>query len=505
MKKINQYLVSHYPLVWNTRLVWVLLANAILHLLFFLSGYGGMELADLKKHYYLWGVGGGSLMSTSVLSSLLVLIVWLVFYLRNNAFKSHYPIGRWHGAKEFLLIFLMLFTTITYFASYRFGVRLKVRSLTPVARFVEEVNRFNLGKAFIPTGREEYFILNNCENRSRTNVYYNDVNFTDTNNVVRSDTNQQKVKAALRLPDAFSYRHYCTQLLQGFEYEGILQPEELQAQVQQLTSGNDPAAVSSVIADAEALCRRYGIDFQLDREDLARDVFATPTRTPRIRVATSEWTQERNTGRPVRNSQYILTGEIEGLYRFLYECLPNEDSARDRKMLLQICGYVALALSVWLLCYRRFSRKVFLVSIVGTLVWAIFIGLLMASGGGENMFPITCLLLCSGFLLVAFFLLRDRSARTLTGVLLNWHVYLVPYLGFFLYELAESLYEKRLSDGASIYEKVNEQFVQQRYPVLYWINHHSMLLFTIYLLIATVYIALLFNRWARRWQVLPHE
>src|SRR3712207_1270155 len=108
-KKWNNHLLTHYPLLWNTRIVWVLAFNFLLHLLFLVSGFFSLRAADIIHYSSIWSVGGPSLFTLSVLCSLLVLIVWLIFYLRNNAFKNFYRIGRWYLAKEFLLIMIVVF------------------------------------------------------------------------------------------------------------------------------------------------------------------------------------------------------------------------------------------------------------------------------------------------------------------------------------------------------------------------------------------------------------
>ena len=37
--KIDQYLLENYPTIWNTKIIWVLLVNIVIHILFFLMGF----------------------------------------------------------------------------------------------------------------------------------------------------------------------------------------------------------------------------------------------------------------------------------------------------------------------------------------------------------------------------------------------------------------------------------------------------------------------------------
>ncbi|HWJ92989.1 MAG TPA: hypothetical protein VNR87_17870, partial [Flavisolibacter sp.] len=150
MNKFNQYLLTRYPLIWNTKLVWVLIANCIIHLVFFALGFASLSLKTIRDFNSVWSVGGGTLFTFSILCSLLVIIVWLVYFLRNNAFKNFYRIDRWHLAKEFIIILLIIFSSINYFGSYNSGVRLKGRAITNRAALVKEINNVNKAIAFVP-------------------------------------------------------------------------------------------------------------------------------------------------------------------------------------------------------------------------------------------------------------------------------------------------------------------------------------------------------------------
>jgi hypothetical protein len=85
----------------------VILFIAISHVLFFLFGFFsvyGIIAFKLQDQFDANNLGinliGGLIL-------LLGLIVWLMWYLRNNAFKQFYPITVNDLRKEFLLVFLI--------------------------------------------------------------------------------------------------------------------------------------------------------------------------------------------------------------------------------------------------------------------------------------------------------------------------------------------------------------------------------------------------------------
>jgi len=54
INKVNKYLLEHYPLVWNTRLFWMITVSILTHLLFFILGYLIVNnIEDLKEQYKL--------------------------------------------------------------------------------------------------------------------------------------------------------------------------------------------------------------------------------------------------------------------------------------------------------------------------------------------------------------------------------------------------------------------------------------------------------------------
>ena len=128
-KKIQNYLLLHHPLIWNIKLLPVLLTIIIFHIVFFSIGYVQGEL-DFNhfEDFYTYDNIPKVIMFFSVLISILVFIIWLVFYLRNNAFKSFYAIGNSSLYKEWLLILLICTLNCTYIWSFDFGSDCRARS-----------------------------------------------------------------------------------------------------------------------------------------------------------------------------------------------------------------------------------------------------------------------------------------------------------------------------------------------------------------------------------------
>lgn len=500
MNKFNQYLLTRYPLIWNTKLVWVLIANCIIHLVFFALGFASLSLKTIRDFNSVWSVGGGTLFTFSILCSLLVIIVWLVYFLRNNAFKNFYRIDRWHLAKEFIIILLIIFSSINYFGSYNSGVRLKGRAITNRAALVKEINIVNKAIAFVPESKDAYFVLNNCEGRRRGNTLY--PTEIDTSIIPSAmDTVTIKVTRALRRPDAFSYKHYCRRFFNDYYYRGVAQGEVLSEQRNQWIDARNPDSIRNAVNELIGICNRYGIELRLNSDAMARAVFAKPYNKIDTLIPGERYRRDAS-GNLLENNFYLYRYDLKNVFDFLDECHSSPSAASARRSALTVECYLALCASILLLTYRRFSRRVFLISIVGSIVWAIVIGLMVATAGERNAFPVICLTLCFFFLLIAWVMLRSRSSKTLAGVLLTWHSFLVPFVIIFIMMLISQYYSDQ-SNGLGY--PLEDEMGPKLYPFSYWVTTHTYAISQFNLLLTIVYIAITFNSLAKNWHEQPQE
>lgn len=127
-KKIQNYLLLHHPLLWNTKFVPVLITALIINIIFFIWGYseGAINFYSIDYDYY----DGFSHECNfyAVIISILVFILWLVFYFRNNAFKSFYPKKNSSLFKEWIIIAVLCLLNISYTFSYHYAHDLRGRN-----------------------------------------------------------------------------------------------------------------------------------------------------------------------------------------------------------------------------------------------------------------------------------------------------------------------------------------------------------------------------------------
>lgn len=497
-KKLYDRLLTHHPLTWNTRVVWVLSVIFILHLFFFLAGFAEINAGFLKEYYSLSDVLTSGILTFSILCSLALIIIWLVFYLRNNAYKSFYIIDKWHLIKEFFIILIILFFSIIFFESYRLGAWTKTRTITSKQQLVKEANTLNLATAFIPRSKSDYFKLVDCDIESHLRIRFQEaVNYFDSTYTDYYTENSAMIRKALLEKDAFSYKNYCDEFITLEEYQGFAKDKQWRDQKNRWIDNHNTDSIRQVLNECIAICKKYNIEQHLDPEELTQLVFAdsfnnvTRIFSPRI----SDYANQ---------VEYFDGADLNRALRFVDECYYNPDE--DGTMLfLTIEMYIAIGLCILLLCYRLFSRRVFLISAVGTIVWCIIFALVGISSGDGNAIGWFYILLFTTFTILIIGLLSGAN-KTVNGVLLNWHIYMLPFLALIIMLIIqENYYDRVYGYRYGSYQTIPKEVLKERYPIGYWVTQNGELISRLNLLFVILYIPFVYTRLAKKWHIMPEE
>lgn len=145
--RINQYLLERYPNIWNTRLVWMLLIALGIHILFFTGGYlTFISPASLHRQLYDFDVlNGNGAMLFAVAVTIILLVLWLVYLFKNNAFRNFYPTSRGKIFLSFFYYLLIIFACSTFHMSYMIGYKTFINQKYPAATF--EAQRLTAARA----------------------------------------------------------------------------------------------------------------------------------------------------------------------------------------------------------------------------------------------------------------------------------------------------------------------------------------------------------------------
>ncbi len=149
IKRLDQYLLIHYPIIWQSRIHNVFYATFLTNLLFAILAYL-MPLGLSDKHdiiSWIW---------TFFVLSITYLVIWLVHAGRFNLFK-HYgkrPIGDEY--LNFVLSFLCMAMISSVMFTFPYFYSLKIKNLVSDTELASDINALNLGSAFFPKNQYAY-------------------------------------------------------------------------------------------------------------------------------------------------------------------------------------------------------------------------------------------------------------------------------------------------------------------------------------------------------------
>lgn len=159
--KFNQYLLEKYPTLWNTKIVWMLLASVFVHIIFFSIGYVShadpvtLQKFDVRDDYFKDGM-----IFIHLIISILMIVGWLILMFKNNAFKNFYPSSQWKLFSQFVQYFVIVFASTTFFFSYMAGFKMFVENKYPNDKMAESVELINKTYPFFSQELENYTLDN---------------------------------------------------------------------------------------------------------------------------------------------------------------------------------------------------------------------------------------------------------------------------------------------------------------------------------------------------------
>lgn len=149
-KKTQNYLLLHHPLLWNTKFIPVIIITLIINILFFAGGYltGAVDFNDPHNldeysHYEPMTI------FLNLIISLLVIILWLTFYFRNNGFKSLYPKKNNSLYKEWLIILTVCLLNFSNTAIYEYAFDLRARNYYSKEEVIKRTNLLSRASIFV--------------------------------------------------------------------------------------------------------------------------------------------------------------------------------------------------------------------------------------------------------------------------------------------------------------------------------------------------------------------
>jgi len=162
-KNIQKQLLIKYPLLWNTRIIPISAVLILINLIFFFIGYNDGELNFNENENNYNYDNDGLVAFFSFFVSVLLIILWLVFYFKNNSFKSFYPKTNFSLFKEWCILLFISFLTSLFTVSFYYGKETRIRG------YYSE-NEAN--KRCEILSRASFFVEGSFSNNNKNDQYY---------------------------------------------------------------------------------------------------------------------------------------------------------------------------------------------------------------------------------------------------------------------------------------------------------------------------------------------
>ncbi len=156
IRKFDLYLLERFPLLWHTKICYMLLYSVLLSAVFYLWGF------FYTNQYHINNRPVNLYFSDSYATFFLVIFFiigitfWALSYFKKSAVKNFYPLQRFYFTKLFLN-FILIFWSLTWPSkTFNWGVNQKVKTLASLEELQQAIKTINTAHAFLPESSSDY-------------------------------------------------------------------------------------------------------------------------------------------------------------------------------------------------------------------------------------------------------------------------------------------------------------------------------------------------------------
>lgn len=556
IKKINKYLIENHPLIWNTKFVWMFGILILMHLIYFFLGYFSFsEIDELHQYDLFQKYIHGNYVWVGILISILLFILWLNQYFKQNAFKSFYPKSNLSFIKEFSIIYVLVFLIISPYLSFTKGLEAKVAGLTSQEEVNKQLEIVNLAEIFTLQEPDQYSLYARCsevpifdtlvnpdellklfvDNRIKhgywpaidkiedyknyrdslpNNYYtlseYEDLlikhfpqreNWTSPDEIitrekavnVEDNSNWEYYKTPAFYNENTNYRNLNS--LYNFcriQYSDKKDSLKYYHQAQNLLRKADKAEIDNLLKQYLSIADQYDVKYRFKDRNWIDYVYNPPYYFVDYELQTIS--------RYVQDLGYVIKKDHVN-HRDLQTTLNNQINAKEGIISHgELIVFLALALIFSLLIYtfRTSTNRTWVISLVGMLVlFFVYLCLLFITSSSLGNFtppiPIIWFFLFTFLFHVFMFSgISVKRRKLITGLNLNWSIWTFPLI----LPLAFLLYSYFLDN--------KHDYNQPDHPHYTWIHNNFHLIMYVNFVLTFVYVCVLIP-FQKRWQAMPEE
>ncbi|TPD72135.1 GyrI-like domain-containing protein [Flavobacterium microcysteis] len=507
---IQKKLLLTHPLLWNSKIALFSILTLIFHLIFFLLGYskGSIDFTD-SNDFYDYGFDDTIIVFVSVLISIFMFIIWLVYYSRNNAFKSFYPKGKFSLYKEWLLILLFCILNSTFSASFFYAQDLKARNYFSEKELSKRLEIISLSSLFVEGPYRESNFITEQRNGEFVQVERDSFQYGSRNYSLKSLVNKQ---------------------LKGFTYFNDKKDSLLELKGKRWLIENKKDSIQLLFKEFFKISKEHKLSSNITPEKWFELIYDYPEFTKYIDVGkTSKETSQNYNYYEGVNTDYIdadiVTDEAAALdtlsktikvvdgqkyvyskYYVPFNALTKsygkisrayENPVVNLEFIMSLF-YFSIGLSLCVFSFKITSGRNWLIAFVTLGLFGIISGIISVIISHSMTFPIIYILLFLGLLFYFAIILKAKESKGITGITINQTLWLMPAIIPISYAVLIDIL-KRTSGYYDSYTYGANGMERKQFPQIEWLDEHYMHMFGLNIVFVFLFL-LLFSMYIKKWK-----
>lgn len=488
-KNSQKYLLINHPILWNTKVVPATVILLVVNLIFFVLGWfeGKLDFNETLDDYN-YG-NDATVIFFSVLLSILLIVVWLVNYLKNNSFKSFYPKSNFSLFKEWLILFVISFLTTLFSFSFYLGIDVRQRSYFSEAEAKKRCEILSSGS---------YFVDGSYSNNG---YYREETAAAEAQAVIDSVDNQYIIFNQKK----YSYFSLINKNLSSYHFFDHKSDSLRERKIKLWLVTQQQDSIKKIFKDYLSIAKEHNLKANIDENkwfELINDypdfedfkLIGGDNDGDEYYLGNYQNTPFDSVNKYLKDINPNLTKEFYKYYvpenrlSFNYEKI-SESWIRPtfRMETLLISVYLGLGLSLLIFAFRVTSGRNWLITVISLGVINIVFGIIAAISRVDLLYP--SLLFLIGLLAIIYFFitLSRKKSKNISAIFVNVMLWTLPVmLPIVYFMIQEILRDLAYSDNYLISYTNSpyyyaEQKMDEYFPIFLYLNFGFMILMMLFL------------------------
>lgn len=430
-KNIQKYLLINHPILWNTKVVLATVILLLINFIFFVLGwFEGKINFNESQNDYNYG-NDATVIFFSVLLSILLIVVWLVYYLKNNSFKSFYPKSNFSLFKEWIILFVISFLTTLFSFSFYLGIDVRQRSYYSEAEAKKRCEVLSAGSYFVDGSYSNY---NNYYKEETAAVEIVDSAAVDSVNNQYIIFNNKK----------YSYFSLINKNLNSYRFFDFKSDSLRERKIKLWLVNQQKDSLKKVFKDYLAIAKEHNLKANIDENKWLELINDYPDFEDYRLIGGDNDGQEYYLGNyqnthfdsinkykkvinPNLTKEYYKYYVPENNLNYNYDKIAEswvKPTFRLETFLISL--YLGLGLSLLIFAFRVTSGRNWLITVISLGVINIVFGIIAAISRVDMVYP-TLLFLIGLFSVVYFFItLSRKKSKNISAIFLNSMLWILP-------------------------------------------------------------------------------